>query len=59
MKVLIDTNVLVSAALNPDGVPAEAYRKAASYLSILKTKAGRRRTSCFFVAGFFENVWNK
>ncbi len=31
MKVLIDTNVLVSAALNPNGVPAEAYRKAASY----------------------------
>ncbi len=31
MKVLIDTNVLVSAALNPNGVPAAAYRKAASY----------------------------
>ncbi len=31
MKVLIDTNVLVSAALNPNGVPAAAYKKAASY----------------------------
>ena len=31
MKVLKDTNVLVSAALNPRGVPAAAYRKAASY----------------------------
>lgn len=31
MKVLIDTNVLISAALNPDGVPSQAYRKAASY----------------------------
>ena len=31
MNVLIDTNVLVSAALNPHGVPAAAYRKAASY----------------------------
>ena len=31
MKVLIDTNVLISAALNPNGPAAEAYRKAASY----------------------------
>ena len=31
MRVLIDTNVLISAALNPDGVPSQAYRKAASY----------------------------
>ena len=31
MKILIDTNVLVSAALNPNGVPAAAYKKAASY----------------------------
>ncbi|MBR1553172.1 MAG: putative toxin-antitoxin system toxin component, PIN family [Schwartzia sp.] len=31
MRVLIDTNVLISAALNPNGVPAAAYRKAASY----------------------------
>ena len=31
MKVLIDTNVLISAALNPNGTTAEAYRKAASY----------------------------
>lgn len=31
MKVLIDTNVLISTALNPDGVPSQAYRKAASY----------------------------
>ena len=29
MKILIDTNVLVSAALNPNGVPAAAYKKAA------------------------------
>lgn len=31
MKVLIDTNVLISAALNPGSVPAQAYQKAASY----------------------------
>lgn len=31
MRVLIDTNVLISAALNPDGVPFKAYIKAASY----------------------------
>lgn len=31
MKVLIDTNVLISAALNPSGPTAAAYRKAASY----------------------------
>ena len=31
MKILIDTNVLVSAALNPNGVPAAAYKKVASY----------------------------
>ncbi len=31
MRVLIDTNVLISAALNADGVPFQAYVKAASY----------------------------
>lgn len=31
MKVLIDTNVLISAALSPRGVPFQAYVKAASY----------------------------
>lgn len=31
MRVLIDTNVLISAALNFDGVPFQAYTKAASY----------------------------
>lgn len=31
MRVLIDTNVLISAALNPDGVPCKAYQKAALY----------------------------
>ena len=31
MRILIDTNVLISAALNPDGVPSQAYLKAASY----------------------------
>lgn len=30
MRVLIDTNVLISAALNVDGVPYQAYVKAAS-----------------------------
>lgn len=29
MKVLIDTNVLISAALFPNSVPSAAYRKAA------------------------------
>lgn len=31
MRVLIDTNVLISAALNPNSVPSQAYQKAASY----------------------------
>lgn len=31
MKVLIDTNVLISAALSANGVPFQAYVKAASY----------------------------
>ncbi len=31
MRVLIDTNVLISAALNPTGIPSQAYQKAASY----------------------------
>lgn len=31
MKVLIDTNVLISAALNINSVPFQAYVKAASY----------------------------
>lgn len=36
MRVLIDTNVLISAALNPDGTPFQAYViKAASYVSLL------------------------
>ncbi len=31
MRILIDTNVLISAALNANGVPFQAYVKAASY----------------------------
>lgn len=31
MRVLIDTNVLISAALNPNSIPFQAYVKAASY----------------------------
>lgn len=31
MRVLIDTNVLISAALNANGVPYQAYVKAASF----------------------------
>lgn len=31
MRVMIDTNVLISAAPNPHGVPYQAYVKAASY----------------------------
>lgn len=31
MRVLIDTNVLISAALHPDGIPWQAYQKAAAY----------------------------
>ena len=28
MKVLLDTNVFISAALNPNGIPAQAIYKA-------------------------------
>lgn len=31
MKVLIDTNILISAALNPNGTPYKAYMKAVNY----------------------------
>ena len=31
MKVLIDTNVLISAVLNADSIPYQAYVKASSY----------------------------
>ena len=31
MKVLIDTNILISAMLNPNGTPYKAYLKAVSY----------------------------
>ena len=31
MKVLIDTNILISAALNPSGTPYAAFEKAVSY----------------------------
>lgn len=31
MRVLIDTNVLISAALNPNGIPYQAYKKAACF----------------------------
>lgn len=31
MRVLIDTNILISAALSANGVPFQAYVKAASY----------------------------
>ncbi len=31
MRILIDTNVLISAALNPNSVPFQAYVKAATY----------------------------
>ena len=31
MRVLIDTNVLISAALYPDSIPYHAYVKAATY----------------------------
>jgi putative PIN family toxin of toxin-antitoxin system len=31
MKVLIDTNILISAALNPEGTPCKAFFKAVTY----------------------------
>lgn len=31
MKILIDTNILISAALNPDGLPSQAFFKAVTY----------------------------
>ena len=31
MKVLIDTNILISAALNPSGTPYRAFLKAVTY----------------------------
>ena len=31
MKVLIDTNILLSASLNPSGIPYQAYVKAVTH----------------------------
>ncbi len=31
MKILIDTNILISAILNPNGLPYLAYKKAVTY----------------------------
>ena len=31
MRILIDTNVLISAILNPKGTPFQAYLKAVSF----------------------------
>jgi putative PIN family toxin of toxin-antitoxin system len=31
MRVLIDTNILISAALNSNGIPYKAFRKAVTY----------------------------
>jgi putative PIN family toxin of toxin-antitoxin system len=31
MRVLIDTNILISAALNPNGTPYKAFQKAVTY----------------------------
>ena len=31
MKIFIDTNVLISAQLFPDGIAAKAYRKAVTF----------------------------
>ena len=31
MRVFIDTNILISAALNPNGTPCKAYCRAVSY----------------------------
>lgn len=31
MRILIDTNVLISAILNPEGTPFQAYLKAVSF----------------------------
>ncbi len=31
MRILLDTNVLISAALNPNGTPFQAYIKVSSF----------------------------
>ena len=31
MRILVDTNILISAALNPDGTPYKAFLKAVTY----------------------------
>jgi putative PIN family toxin of toxin-antitoxin system len=31
MRILIDTNILISAALNPNGTPYKAFRRAVTY----------------------------
>ena len=36
MRILIDTNVLISAALSANGTPFQAYIKAASSLPAIK-----------------------
>lgn len=43
MRVLIDTNVLISAALSANGTPFQAYVKAASSQSRFDLRAECRR----------------
>ncbi|MBR5597054.1 MAG: hypothetical protein IKW30_06575 [Lachnospiraceae bacterium] len=31
MRILVDTNILISAALNPNGTPYKAFLKAVTY----------------------------
>ena len=38
MRILIDTNVLISATLNPDSTPFQAYVKASSLFKVLSLK---------------------
>ena len=48
MRVLIDTNVLISAALNPNSVPFQAYVKAASFFNV-KTIKNQKQNRVFKV----------
>ena len=36
MRILIDTNILISAMLNPNGTPYQAYLKAVTYPKSVK-----------------------
>lgn len=55
MRVFLDTNILISAMLNPFGAPARAYDKAVAYpnSAVISSQNLDELRSVFFEEVFF------